>query len=331
MVLNKKGFTLVEVIVTSAIVLLLLTAVYSFFSLSQRIYRTGSEKVDLHHSVRLASERVIREIRFANELVLLDEWEIESANTERYKYIYFDSDNKAIVLLDEEGSHSLSDSLVSNFTFSSQGNTLLFTVTGEHNTTNFSLDSSVTLLNFSGLLPNPENPVAIRFAVPDIGSGTGPSPDPEPDPDPPADPDPSEPDVQVDFRVLHHHALPIADKSNPSFTATLEWEEAFPGNITDISLSFSRTIEGHRQNSSSSFTGEWRLSIFYNGADHPIASESIVQPRNTQTYNHTISEYIPENQPVKVILYITYWYGGHNKNWIKPVFSDIQLEVTYFK
>jgi len=185
--LNKKGFTLVEVLAVSAIVIILFSGVYSFFSLSQRMYDSGTGKIDLHHSVRLASERVIREIRFANELMLLEDWEIESANTERYKYIYFDSDKKSVILLDQAGSHSLSDPL-SEFSFSSQGNTLLFTLKGEQRSSHFSLDSSVTLLNFSGLLPNPDNPVAIRFAVPDFGSDMGPSPDPGPEP--PLDPDP---------------------------------------------------------------------------------------------------------------------------------------------
>jgi len=326
--LNKKGYTLIEVMAVSAIVIILLSGVYSFFSLSQRMYHSGTGKVDLHHSIRLASERVIREIRFANELMLLEDWDIESANTERYSYIYYDSENKSVILLDHAGSHSLSEPLVSDFSFSSQGNTLLFSIKGEHKSSQFSLDSSVTLLNFSGLLPNPDHPEAIRFAVPDYGSVNGPSPDPDTNPDP--DPDPPGPGTEMDFRVLHHHALPIADSSNPSHTATLEWEETFPEQITEITVSFSRLIEGYRQNNPSSFTGEWKLSVFYNGADHLVKNESIVKPTSRDTFTHTLNEYIPANQPVKIILYITYWYGGHSNNWIKPEFSDIQLELKFF-
>lgn len=326
--IDKKGSSLVEVLAVSAIIVILFSGIYSFFRLGQRTYLKGTSNIDLHHSVRLAAEKVIRQIRFADGLMLLEDWEEESADIENYNYIYFDSDNRCVTLLDDEGSHFLSDPVISQFSFSADGNTLLFIMVGEDGRAAYSLDSSVTLLNFGGHIANPEQPMAIRFSVPALG--TVPSPSEAVD-DPPLPGVPEDPREELELRIVHHDALPTVDVDYQDHEATLVWEEDFEHPITSISLKFSRKIDGKSKNKNFRFTGEWSLTVFFNGAPHLVRSEEIRTTKSLEQITHTFTEFIPANQTVKVVLDIDYGYGGHSDNWVKPEFSEIELGITVFR
>jgi|SRR5690554_5056977 len=170
MLMNNKGFSLVEVVATMAILLLVMAAVMSFFMLSQRIYYSGSRQADLHGSVRLAAERVYREVRFANDLVLLEEWNASSADTDNYSYIYHDPETATIMLLDQTGSRPLSNEVVAELLFTVEDSNLLYTIQGERGTTSFVLDSSVKPLNVNAITASGENCVALAFSCPEVGA-----------------------------------------------------------------------------------------------------------------------------------------------------------------
>ena len=315
---------MVETLAVSVIVVIVLTGVYSFFRLGQRTYASGTDQINLHHSVRLTAEKVIRHVRFANEVLLLEDWEPESANTERYRYIYFDAENKSVVYLDKEGEQILSTPIISEFTFLADGNTLLFTTKGEYRSSAFTLDSSVTFINFDGHLANPDSPMAIRFNIPEIGD----TPDTEGNPLPQS----QDPDEEVDLLVVHNEALPTVDKNYPSHSATtIEWERSFEHPITSVEASISRLIEGQFHNNSYQFTGQWTLTLFLNGAPHLIKSEQIRKPTAWETTIKSFEEFIPAHQPIRLVLEIEYGYGGHRNNRVKPEFSDIELKLIFFR
>lgn len=152
MVKNLRGFTLVEVLAVMAIFLLLLAGVYSFFISGQKLFLSGSRQTDLHGSVRLAAERVIRELRYAHFLTLIgeDDWDPDSADLISYSYIYYDRDTKNLILLNQEGRTPLSDGNITDASFSAKASTLLFSLTGERGPITYTLDSSARLLNYTG-------------------------------------------------------------------------------------------------------------------------------------------------------------------------------------
>lgn len=68
-IFKKRGFTLTEVLVTIAILVLIIGAVYSAYVLTQRAYQEGEMAAELTQNGRVILERMSREIRQAKEIV----------------------------------------------------------------------------------------------------------------------------------------------------------------------------------------------------------------------------------------------------------------------
>jgi len=66
--INKKGFTLLEVLVSIAIFSIVMLTVYSLFSLAQNTYNQGGNDIELWQNARASLDRVTREIRQAQEI-----------------------------------------------------------------------------------------------------------------------------------------------------------------------------------------------------------------------------------------------------------------------
>ncbi len=166
MIRDEKGIGLVEVLAVSAIMVLVLAGAYAYSSFGQRLYHLGAAQADLHASLRLASERIIRELRFAGEVALLEaDWDPAAAETEDCSYIYFDSGCRQVLLLNAKGVRPLSEEVVSGLTFSAESAVLLFTMEGEGKSAHFSLDSSVKPLNQKIDIGGLETSQAISFAA----------------------------------------------------------------------------------------------------------------------------------------------------------------------
>jgi len=66
---NLKGFTLTELLVTIAIFLIIITAIYSVYNLSQKSYRESESIAEINQNGRVILERIIREIRQSKTIV----------------------------------------------------------------------------------------------------------------------------------------------------------------------------------------------------------------------------------------------------------------------
>ena len=65
----KKGFTLIEIIVVSAIFCILMTVVYSVYLFQQRAYISGESSAEIIQNGRVVSERITRELRQAKKVI----------------------------------------------------------------------------------------------------------------------------------------------------------------------------------------------------------------------------------------------------------------------
>ena len=168
---SEKGITLIEVLVASLALVLVLSGVYTFYFSGQKTFRSGAEQVELHTVLRLAAENISRELRFAEELCLMEVgWDPGSASTDDCSYIYFEPGSGTVMLLDDEGSHPLSGPEIFELTFSPnlERDVLLFTIKGESRSEAFSLDSSVKPMNMgtSERIGGPGSAQALRFSLP---------------------------------------------------------------------------------------------------------------------------------------------------------------------
>ncbi|MBZ9578096.1 prepilin-type N-terminal cleavage/methylation domain-containing protein [Patescibacteria group bacterium] len=66
---KKNGFTLTEMLVAITIFILVVVAVYSAYTLSQRGYLSGEEVAEITQNGRVILERMSREIRQAKEII----------------------------------------------------------------------------------------------------------------------------------------------------------------------------------------------------------------------------------------------------------------------
>ncbi len=69
---NKKGLTLVELLVSFTILGLVFTAILSFMSTGQKGYKKGVERHEVQSTLRIASDFMSKEIRYATELKIKD-------------------------------------------------------------------------------------------------------------------------------------------------------------------------------------------------------------------------------------------------------------------
>lgn len=171
MIRCQKGLTLIEVLIVSVVLVLVLSGVYTFYFSGQKTFRSGAEQVELHTVLRLAAENISRELRFAEELRLMEEgWDPGSASTDDCSYIYFDPGSGTVQLLDDTGSHTLSGPEISELTFSPnlERDVLLFTIKGESSSEDFTLESSVKPMNMgkSERIGGPGAARALSFSLP---------------------------------------------------------------------------------------------------------------------------------------------------------------------
>lgn len=65
LLLEEKGFTLVEVLITMTVMIMILFALYSIFDMGIRVFTFGNNKVEAVENARLGLEKMEREMRAA--------------------------------------------------------------------------------------------------------------------------------------------------------------------------------------------------------------------------------------------------------------------------
>jgi prepilin-type N-terminal cleavage/methylation domain-containing protein len=68
----NNGMTLIELIISLVILSSILIAAFAFFSFSNRIFNKGVDQYSVQSNIRLASDYIISQIRYATEVKILD-------------------------------------------------------------------------------------------------------------------------------------------------------------------------------------------------------------------------------------------------------------------
>ncbi len=69
---SSAGLTLIELLVTLAIISFVIMAVYTFYLTGLRGWQRGSDQLEAQQSARFAMDKIIGEVRYAHELSLHD-------------------------------------------------------------------------------------------------------------------------------------------------------------------------------------------------------------------------------------------------------------------
>lgn len=324
MKLNSAGFSLIEVLSVLGIVLILLGAVLSFFISSQKTFASGSNQVELHSALRMAAEKINREIRYAHDVKLLDDpaWVSGLADTSNWSYVFLDPVSRKIVLLNEEGEFPLSEAVVSGITFSGKGGTLLYTLHGEKGAATFALESSVKPLNSTGTIFIPDEIYALRIARNVAGALKMPDEDSEGE---------GQDDSEPFSWSLNVPANYFPKSSSDTDTKkSLTWERVFLKEITQLKFFIPRAIEGETYNSS--FSGFLKVTYSFGGNEYVIMNEQILQPVGAEIIEYTSANVPIPAQKITVKLEIKYNPGKSTvrgkTNSIEPIINTIQVTGT---
>lgn len=173
---NNRAFTLIEVIVTLAILGVVVLAIGTFFSFGSNMYDQEKRQFNAQSDARWVVDRVTDEIRFASELELLSPSvaEVEATTSgNEYNYIYIIDGEIYKSTYDKSTSTrttlKLSESvLADDSSFSGTTDNLNIRINSQDGVQNYIADSTIKLPNLSlnKTQINGSSDKAIKYKVP---------------------------------------------------------------------------------------------------------------------------------------------------------------------
>ena len=103
---NKKGMTLIELIVTLGILSIVLTAAFSILLFGNKLFANGSTQFNIQNQLRFAMNFIKDETQYATDIEVLSSMDTllisNPSSIDTYKnYIYYDAVNGQIVKLNK--------------------------------------------------------------------------------------------------------------------------------------------------------------------------------------------------------------------------------------
>ncbi|MBP7401822.1 MAG: chitobiase/beta-hexosaminidase C-terminal domain-containing protein [Clostridia bacterium] len=94
---SKKGFTLVELIVSMGLGTLVIGLIFSAFLFGTRTYNLGESQRNLQSELRIASDAIRNEVRYASDLLVVSSFDPSTA-LDTMNYIYLAADGQTLML-----------------------------------------------------------------------------------------------------------------------------------------------------------------------------------------------------------------------------------------
>lgn len=167
MISNNRGITLVELIISIAIMGVITLAIISFFDFGNKSFIYGKKKSDLQHQVQLVSDIITEEIRNATEISLI----ATPASFTADSYCYIAISGQKIILVDNGISTDKTEAIINEnvpmFTLTrlSNGNNFVsFTISGTIDSQDYEVTTKVALNNIKNSASNTGQ--AIRYKKP---------------------------------------------------------------------------------------------------------------------------------------------------------------------
>lgn len=164
---DKRGLTLVELIISLALLGVVLSVGYSFYAFGNRSFDVGENRSVLQRDIRAAAAFITKEVRYTNRLRLTEF--PESPPREDHSYIFLEE--SALKHIDGTGSLSVKTEVnVTALAFSARtiNNRIVlsFRIEGEKDGQRYAIESEVLLLNVSSYSGAPSGST-IRYRKPE--------------------------------------------------------------------------------------------------------------------------------------------------------------------
>lgn len=153
---NNKGLTLVEVLVATALTVLVIAVIFSLYLFGNRSFAKSRNQYDIQSDVRLAMDAIVKELRFATSMEILnaDKACDISEQEEGFNYIYIDDGKLLHSIYDEVSGERKIVSYGSHFKahpdmfVKIDSSTLGIDLISEYNGQSYSAKTEISLLNF---------------------------------------------------------------------------------------------------------------------------------------------------------------------------------------
>ncbi|HZK24963.1 MAG TPA: prepilin-type N-terminal cleavage/methylation domain-containing protein [Oscillospiraceae bacterium] len=154
--LNRRGLSLVELIITMTILLIVLAVGYPFYHFGTRTASVGEDQSNIQRDIRLNGDFITKELRNATEIEIVPSASEGSGDTDN-QYFYLENNN----IMHKTNANPTNPSTFTNrnilsLTFTLQqtaagNNFVTFIVSGQEGTQTYSVESQVHLNNLTGL------------------------------------------------------------------------------------------------------------------------------------------------------------------------------------
>lgn len=145
---NNKGVTLLEIIISLAIVGLLLTLTFNLFFFGNEVFAKGSEQYNVQTSVRLSTTSITDTVRYSTALFI--ESNIPDTFENPYHYIYYDNGSVYYNYIDIDGTRKtrVLGTDITSLTFNKQSNRLIgMSINGVERNQSYQINMDIGLPN----------------------------------------------------------------------------------------------------------------------------------------------------------------------------------------
>lgn len=163
---DNKGLSLVELVIAMGLLGMVLSLAFMYFFFGSRTFRVGEAQSNLQRDIRLTSDFITRDVRYASELTLLDS--LDTPLEDGYNYIYMD--NSSIQHINEGGeTNPKTEGVIEELSFHlkevNEHYILEFHIEGRDDSQDYSQESEVVLINLQeGILE--QNMEVLRYKKP---------------------------------------------------------------------------------------------------------------------------------------------------------------------
>lgn len=167
---NNMGLSVIELLIALTLLGIILALGFSYFVFGANTFRIGEAQSNLQRDIRLTSNFITREVRYATDLDLLDN--VNSPLWNDYNYLYLDN-NSVIKHIDGNGneitkSENIIELLSFNLNIVNEKLLLEFIIEGSNDSQHYNQKSEVVLVNIkltTGDI-NVENKPVLRYKNP---------------------------------------------------------------------------------------------------------------------------------------------------------------------